>query len=151
MSSEIEKCRVAVLVTPVIKFSIDKQCCTFVMTKTKKFDITTNTNGLSVFDSLTARVFISSISCAEYYNNHIYLHRAGSHTYIDLDFSLIHAILPEQAKNVCVSIKELRKQIDGNDLESGDNSIYNDNYTDYEDWDEFIDDIKYIYHGLKNE
>jgi hypothetical protein len=94
---------------------------------------------------------IGAITDIEHNNRHIYLHRSGSNTYIDLDFSLV----PRDLERLKHFFDEMRKDVIlyrfDTDYFNEDTDYFNED-TDYfdEEWIGFTKDLDIITNGVKD-
>lgn len=168
MAADGEKTYVRVLVTPNIVFDVDSQnltviftgqkygrclCCDWCRCETSEYFGKTNeyfgktneyfggTNETSTI--LTISTF--SIDGVEYSNQHIYLYRVGSSTYIDLDFSLVvqNDITKEKITSDIEKLKDtIWKYISKNNYQRGQYLGFDDTFSKC--WDTFIYALKIV-------
>ena len=112
MTSEQVKTRLHVVVTPTIRFILDYDSIKFIFTG-KKY---TETEFRSEYDGwenfLSFELITDFIDDIEYNDYHIYLHKSGADTYIDLDFNLAHFMWDDTKKIFDKILKNRRDEYD---------------------------------------
>jgi hypothetical protein len=150
MSSEKKRKSVIVLMTPAIEVTSGhgELILRFKGKKYLKF-IDVHREFCDISTKLKLFINTGAITDIEHNNQHIYLHRSGSNTYVDLDFSLI----PRELERLKQFFDEMCK-----DVILYQNDIFNNGYFNYienkkyfdEEWINFIEDLGIITNGVKD-
>lgn len=146
MSSEKKRKSIVVLMTPMIEVTSGhgELILRFKGEKYLKF-IDVHREFCDISTRLKLFINTHTMTDIEHNNRHIYLHRSGSNTYIDLDFSLV----PRELERLKQVFDEMRKDVilfrDDADDDYDEDTYYFD-----EEWIDFTKDLDIITNGIKD-